>query len=58
MIRARNLSKNYTVHKKAPGLWGSVRSLVARAEDCVVDRDERKGTQPSDHAPLVSTFTD
>jgi ABC-2 type transport system ATP-binding protein len=30
MIRARNLSKNYTVHKKAPGLWGSVRSLVVR----------------------------
>ncbi len=30
MIRVRNLSKSYTVHKKAPGLWGSIRSLVAR----------------------------
>jgi len=30
MIRARNLSKTYYVHKKAPGLAGSVRSLFVR----------------------------
>jgi ABC-2 type transport system ATP-binding protein len=30
MIRVRGLTKTYTVHKKAPGLWGSVRSLFVR----------------------------
>jgi ABC-2 type transport system ATP-binding protein len=30
MITVRNLSKSYFVHKKAPGLWGSIRSLVVR----------------------------
>lgn len=30
--------------------------LLARLEDCKVDREERKGKQPSDHAPLCATF--
>ncbi|MEM7262104.1 MAG: ATP-binding cassette domain-containing protein [Planctomycetota bacterium] len=30
MIEVQDLSKIYTVHEKAPGLWGSVRSLLAR----------------------------
>ncbi|MCA8960797.1 MAG: ATP-binding cassette domain-containing protein [Planctomycetes bacterium] len=30
MIEVRDLSKTFTVHKKAPGLLGSLRSLVAR----------------------------
>ncbi|MDA1193576.1 MAG: ATP-binding cassette domain-containing protein [Planctomycetota bacterium] len=30
MIHVRDLSKTYTVHEKAPGLMGSVRSLFAR----------------------------
>ena len=30
MITVRNLTKSYYVHKKAPGLWGSVRSLFVR----------------------------
>ena len=30
MIEVRSLSKTFHVHRKAPGLWGSVRSLVVR----------------------------
>lgn len=30
--------------------------LAARCTDCVIDREERKGKQPSDHAPVVATF--
>jgi ABC-2 type transport system ATP-binding protein len=30
MIEAKNLRKTFRVHKKAPGLWGSIRSLVKR----------------------------
>lgn len=30
MIEALNISKSYRVHKKEPGFWGSVRSLVNR----------------------------
>ncbi len=30
MIRARDLSKTYRVHRKDPGLWGSVRGLIRR----------------------------
>ena len=30
MITVRNLSKNYSIHKKPPGLWGSIRSLFLR----------------------------
>ncbi|MFH0792492.1 MAG: ATP-binding cassette domain-containing protein [bacterium] len=30
MIKAENLSKTFTVHKKAPGLMGSIKSLVFR----------------------------
>ncbi len=30
MIRINALSKDFLVHRKAPGLWGSVRSLVMR----------------------------
>jgi len=33
MIRVRDLRKTYFVHKKAPGLWGSVRSLVLRRKE-------------------------
>ncbi len=31
-------------------------SMASRCEDVVVDRDERKGSKPSDHAPVVATF--
>jgi exodeoxyribonuclease-3 len=34
------------------------RSLAERIEDAFVDREERKGKQPSDHAPLVVDFSD
>ena len=30
MIVAENLSKSFSVHRKDPGLWGSIRSLVRR----------------------------
>jgi exodeoxyribonuclease-3 len=30
------------------------RKVAAQAQSCVVDRDERKGQQPSDHAPVVA----
>jgi ABC-2 type transport system ATP-binding protein len=30
MIKVCNVSKTYRIHKKEPGLWGSVRSLFAR----------------------------
>ncbi len=30
--------------------------LVACAREMAIDRDERKGKQPSDHAPVVATF--
>jgi len=30
--------------------------LRARLDDVVIDRDERKGKQPSDHAPVVGIF--
>ena len=32
MIHVRGLAKTYYVHEKAPGLWGSVRSLFARTK--------------------------
>ena len=32
------------------------RSLFSRLEDVVIDREERKGKGPSDHAPVVATF--
>src|SRR5262249_32756612 len=31
-------------------------SLAERCVDVTVDRDERKGEKPSDHAPVVATF--
>jgi len=31
--------------------------LAARSTACVIDREERKGKQPSDHAPVVTDFT-
>lgn len=31
-------------------------SLAARCTEVVVDRDERKGAKPSDHAPVIATF--
>lgn len=34
-IRTNSLSKTYRVHKKEPGLWGSVRSLVHRQYNTV-----------------------
>jgi exodeoxyribonuclease-3 len=30
--------------------------LVRRVTDCWIDRDERKGKQPSDHAPVLATL--
>ncbi|MEM9594223.1 MAG: ATP-binding cassette domain-containing protein [Acidobacteriota bacterium] len=33
LIEARGLSKTFWVHRKDAGLWGSVRSLVARRKD-------------------------
>lgn len=30
--------------------------LAARCEDAAIDREERKGTKPSDHAPVMATF--
>ncbi len=32
-------------------------SLAARCTGVVVDRDERKGDKPSDHAPVIATFS-
>jgi exodeoxyribonuclease-3 len=32
--------------------------LAARLVACVIDREERKGKQPSDHAPVIATFAD
>ncbi|WP_054812343.1 exodeoxyribonuclease III [Nocardia arizonensis] len=32
--------------------------LAARAEDAMVDRDERKGKGASDHAPVIAEFAD
>jgi exodeoxyribonuclease-3 len=34
----------------------ATRSLAARCTAAYVDRDERKGKQPSDHAPVVAVF--
>jgi hypothetical protein len=35
-------------------LW----SMAERAEWCVVDRNARKGKQPSDHAPVIVDLAD
>ncbi len=35
----------------------ATRCLADRIEDAFVDRDERKGKQPSDHAPVVVDFS-
>ncbi len=32
--------------------------VVARAEYCVIDRNARKGTSPSDHAPVIVDLRD
>jgi exodeoxyribonuclease-3 len=32
--------------------------LAARSTACVIDREERKGKQPSDHAPVVADFAE
>ena len=34
------------------------KSLAATCSEVRVDRDERKGTQPSDHAPLIAVFNE
>jgi exodeoxyribonuclease-3 len=31
--------------------------LAARCQDVVVDREARKGEKPSDHAPILATFS-
>ena len=36
-------------------IWVSA-PLLARSRDCVVDREERKGKLPSDHAPVMADF--
>lgn len=33
-------------------------SMAARCSECVIDRAERKGEKPSDHAPVTATFAD
>ena len=33
-------------------------ALAARATDCSIDRDARKGKQPSDHAPVIVELAD
>ncbi|WP_433600965.1 exodeoxyribonuclease III [Nocardia sp. CA-135953] len=33
-------------------------TLAARTKDAMVDREERKGKSPSDHAPVIAEFTD
>jgi len=33
-------------------------ALAARCRSVEIDRDERKGTKPSDHAPVVATLAD
>lgn len=30
--------------------------MAERSDDCFIDRDERKGEKPSDHAPVVADF--
>lgn len=35
IIELKNLSKSYKIHKKEPGLWGSVKSLVNRKFETV-----------------------
>jgi exodeoxyribonuclease-3 len=32
--------------------------VVARTEWCVIDRNARKGKQPSDHAPVIVDLRD
>ncbi|MEI7836319.1 MAG: endonuclease/exonuclease/phosphatase family protein, partial [Planctomycetota bacterium] len=32
--------------------------LAARCLSATIDRDERKGDKPSDHAPVVAVFQD
>jgi exodeoxyribonuclease-3 len=32
--------------------------MLARSAACTIDRNERKGKQPSDHAPVIATFAD
>jgi exodeoxyribonuclease III len=32
-------------------------ALAARCTDCVIDRNARKGKEPSDHAPVIGTFS-
>ena len=31
----------------------ATRPVVERARFCIIDRNARKGTQPSDHAPVL-----
>jgi exodeoxyribonuclease-3 len=33
-------------------------SVASRVEWCVVDRNARKGKQPSDHAPVIVDLSD
>jgi len=40
MIKAEKLSKTFTVHKKAPGLMGSMKSLIFREK---IQREAVKG---------------
>jgi exodeoxyribonuclease III len=32
-------------------------AIARRCDSCVIDRDARKGQKPSDHAPVIATFT-
>jgi exodeoxyribonuclease-3 len=34
------------------------KALAATCTEVRVDRDERKGAQPSDHAPVIATFSE
>ncbi len=32
------------------------KTMVERSDDCEIDREERKGDKPSDHAPVIADF--
>jgi exodeoxyribonuclease-3 len=55
-VRAWGFVDAFRLHNQAPGLytWWDYRMLAfPRGRGLRIDRDERKGKQPSDHAPVV-----
>ena len=51
----RNLSFPKDLGLRIDFILGS-EPMIEHLEDSYVDRNERKGVQPSDHAPVISTF--